>query len=80
MRIAGIICECNPLHRGHLYLMERARQDGADGVICVMSGCFTQRGDAAVFDPRTRAEMILTEGGADAVFELPFPYSAAGAE
>ena len=80
MRIAGIICECNPLHRGHLYLMERAKQDGADGVICVMSGCFTQRGDAAVFDPRTRAEMILTEGGADAVFELPFPYSAAGAE
>ncbi|MBR7098515.1 MAG: nucleotidyltransferase family protein [Clostridia bacterium] len=80
MRVAGIICECNPLHGGHLYLMEQARADGADAVVCVMSGCFTQRGEAAVFDPRTRAEMILAEGGADAVFEFPFPYSAAGAE
>ena len=80
MRSAGIICECNPLHGGHQYLIRQARAAGAEAVICVMSGCFTQRGDAAVFDPRTRAEMILTEGGADAVFELPFPYSAAGAE
>ena len=80
MRVAGIICECNPLHGGHLYLMEQARKSGADAVVCAMSGCFTQRGEAAVFDPRTRAEMILAEGGADAVFELPFPYSAAGAE
>lgn len=80
MRVAGIICECNPLHKGHLYLMEQARASGVDAVVCVMSGCFAQRGEAAVFDPRTRAEMILAEGGADAVFELPFPYSAAGAE
>ena len=80
MRIAGIICECNPLHGGHLYLMEQARRGGADAVVCVMSGCFTQRGEAAILEPRVRAKMILDEGGADAVFELPYPYSAAGAE
>ena len=80
MRIAGIICECNPLHGGHLYLMEEARRGGADAVVCVMSGCFTQRGEAAILEPRVRAKMILDEGGADAVFELPYPYSAAGAE
>lgn len=80
MKIAGIICECNPLHGGHLYLMREARRHGADGVVCVMSGCFTQRGEAAIAEPRLRAKMILAEGGADAVFELPFPYSAAGAE
>ncbi len=80
MRIAGIICECNPLHSGHLYLMEQARRSGVDGVVCVMSGCFTQRGEAAILEPRVRACTILGEGGADAVFELPFPYSAAGAE
>ena len=81
MRTVGIVCECNPLHGGHLYLMEQARTlRGADAVICVMSGCFTQRGEAAVFEPRLRARMLLCAGGADAVFELPFPYSAAGAE
>ena len=80
MRVAGIICECNPLHGGHLHLMQEARRQGADAVVCVMSGCFTQRGDAAIIEPRQRAKMILAEGGADAVFELPFPYSAAGAE
>ena len=80
MRIAGIICECNPLHSGHLHLMEEARRGGADAVVCVMSGCFTQRGEAAILEPRVRAKMILDEGGADAVFELPYPYSAAGAE
>lgn len=80
MRIAGIICECNPIHGGHLYLMREARRQGADAVVCVMSGCFTQRGEAAMIEPVQRAKMILAEGGADAVFELPYPYSAAGAD
>ncbi len=79
MRTIGIICECNPLHAGHLYLLERARADGADAVIAVMSGCFVQRGEPAVTDPFTRAE-ILVRSGFDAVFELPFPYSASGSE
>ncbi len=79
MRIAGIVCECNPFHKGHKYLIDKARKNGADAVICVMSGCFTQRGEAAILPPQTRAE-ILIHGGADAVFELPFPYSSAGAE
>ena len=79
MRTAGIICECNPMHDGHRYLIEQAKKSGVDTVICVMSGCFTQRGEPAMLDPRTRARILLL-GGADAVLELPFPYSAAGAE
>ena len=79
MRTAGIICECNPLHAGHLYLVECARRAGADAVIAVMSGCFVQRGEPAVADPFVRAE-ILARSGFDAVFELPFPYSASSAE
>ena len=79
MRISGIVCECNPPHAGHLYLMDRARADGADAVILVMSGCFTQRGEAAILSPRVRAQMLLS-GGADAVFELPFPHCAAHGE
>jgi len=79
MKTAGIICECNPLHAGHLHLMDAARRGGADAIVCVMSGCFVQRGEAAIADPYARAE-ILVRAGADAVVELPFPFSASSAE
>lgn len=79
MRSVGIICECNPFHGGHEYLIRQARQSGAEAVICVMSGYFVQRGEAAILDAHTRARALLL-GGADAVLELPFPFSAAGAE
>lgn len=79
MRTAGIICECNPLHAGHLYLLEKARKSGVEVVIAVMSGCFVQRGEAAVADPYARAE-ILVRAGFDAVVELPFPFATASAE
>ncbi len=79
MRAAGIVCECNPLHGGHRYLLGEARKAGNDVVIAVMSGCFVQRGEAAVADPFVRAEALLYNG-ADLVVELPFPYSSASAE
>ena len=79
MKTVGIICECNPFHGGHEYLMKKAREGGADAVVCVMSGNFVQRGEAAVLSPHARAE-ILVSSGADAVFELPFPYAASSAE
>lgn len=79
MKAAGIVCECNPLHEGHQYLISEAKKNGADAVVCVMSGYFVQRGEPAVADPYLRAEALLA-GGADAVVELPFPYSSASAE
>ncbi len=79
MRTAGVICECNPLHGGHEYLLRRARESGCDAVVAVMSGCFVQRGEAAITDPYLRAEALVC-AGADAVLELPFPHSAASAE
>ena len=79
MKTVGIICECNPYHGGHEYLMKCARESGADAIICVMSGNFVQRGEAAVLSPHARAE-ILVLSGADAVVELPFPYAASSAE
>ena len=77
MKRIGIICEYNPLHRGHAYHIAQARE-GADVVICVMSGNFTQRGEAAILPPVSRAEMAIA-AGADLVVELPFPYAAASA-
>ena len=81
MGVSGVICEFNPFHNGHAYLLSRMREEVGDGgcVICLMSGRFVQRGEAAIADPYLRGQMALA-GGADLVLELPFPWSAAGAE
>ncbi len=78
MKTAGIICECNPFHEGHARLIRAARDSGAR-VVALMSGCFVQRGEAAILSPHARAEILLSHG-VDLVLELPFPYAAAGAE
>ena len=40
--VIGIVCEFDPLHRGHARLLSHARALGADTVVCAMSGSFTQ--------------------------------------
>ena len=79
MRTAGIICEYNPFHTGHGRQIKILRDMGYECIVCVMSGNFTQRGELAIFDKYTRAESAVA-GGADIVFELPFPYSSFSAE
>ena len=58
MKSVGIVCECNPFHGGHKYLIDAARRSGAEVVLCVMSGYFVQRGEAAILDAHTRAKAI----------------------
>ena len=76
---AGIICELNPLHSGHAYLMARLRQQGADAIVCAMSGNFVQRGEPALVNKLSRGEMALA-CGADLVLELPTPWAMATAK
>ena len=80
-KVAGIVAEYNPFHRGHAHqIAETRRALGADcAVLCVMSGDFVQRGDAAVFDKFSRAEAAV-RGGADLVLELPLRWSLSSAE
>ncbi len=80
MKICAVICEYNPFHNGHAYQLARIRMmSGCDRVVCLMSGGFTQRGEAAVFDKYTRARHAVL-GGADAVLELPAAFASAPAE
>lgn len=79
MSVFGIICEFNPIHTGHQYLLRTARQRGADTVVCIMSGATTQRGEFAIADPYLRAKAAIL-AGADLVIELPFPWCSASAE
>lgn len=74
----GIICEYNPMHRGHEYMIGELRRAGVGTVVCLMSGSFVQRGDTAVTDKYDRAAAAV-RSGADLVLELPFPWSCASA-
>ena len=80
MKICAIICEYNPFHNGHMHqLREAKRVSGADAVLCIMSGNFVQRGEAAIMSKFTRAKHAVL-AGADAAIELPTIFATSNAE
>ncbi|MDO5038172.1 nucleotidyltransferase [Clostridium sp.] len=80
MNLTGIITEYNPFHLGHKYHLENAIKDtNSDGIVCVMSGDFMQRGTPAIIDKYTRAKIAVLNG-VDLVLELPLVYSLSSAE
>lgn len=78
MSVIGIVCEFNPFHKGHKYLIDSVKKQG-DTVVCVMSGNFVQRGEPSLFPKEIRAKTALLNG-ADIVLELPFVFATASAE
>lgn len=78
MSVIGIVCEFNPFHNGHKYLIDSVKKDG-DTVVCVMSGNFVQRAEPALFPKEYRVKSALM-CGADIVLELPFVYATGTAE
>lgn len=80
MKVLGIVAEYNPFHNGHLHHVRASRDlSGADCIVAVMSGNYTQRGEPAIVDKWARAEMALL-CGVDLVIELPVAYAMASAE
>ena len=81
MSVIGIVGEYNPFHYGHKYHIEQTKKLlGEDApVVCVMSGDFIQRGEAAVYSKFARAEAAV-KCGADLVLELPAPWALSSAE
>lgn len=81
MKTVGIIAEYNPFHRGHAWQLHAVRAKfGPDcAVVVALGGCFTQRGEPAVFTKYARAEAAL-RCGADLVLELPLPWASSSAE
>lgn len=78
--ILGIVSEYNPFHNGHLHHLNYSKEiTKSTFTVAVMSGNFTQRGDTALVDKWTRAEMAL-KSGVDLVVELPTLYSISSAE
>ena len=81
MKTVGIICEYNPLHRGHAKQIRRIREEfGPDtAIVCAMSGNFVQRGHPAIADTSLRARAAIL-CGADLVLELPVTAALSSAE
>lgn len=80
MKILGLIVEYNPFHHGHLYHLNKAKELlNPDLTIAVMSSHFVQRGEPAISDKWTRAQIAI-KNGVDLVIELPFVYSVQSAD
>ena len=78
--VLGIIAEYNPLHNGHIYHIQNAKEQAdADYTIAVITGNFTQRGNTSVINKWEKTKMTLA-GGVDLVIELPTLYSISSAE
>lgn len=77
MTVHGIIAEFNPLHKGHEYLIQQAKNKGP--VICVLSSNFVQRGEVAIAEKQLRATAAL-KAGCDLVLELPVNWSMSTAQ
>ncbi len=80
MGITGIICEYNPLHLGHKKQLDTIRALYPDeGIVCLMSGNYVQRGYPAILDKSLRAQAAINSG-ADLVLELPITATLSSAE
>jgi len=80
VKITAIVAEFNPLHKGHEYIIGKARKiTGASHVLIVQSGNFTQRAEPAIQNKHVRAENAV-RAGADAVVEIPAVYATGNAE
>ena len=80
MQAVGIVAEYNPFHNGHLYQINEAKRiSNADALLCLMSGNFVQRGEAAIFEKHQRAKHAIA-AGADIVLELPTVFATSNAE
>ena len=79
-KICAIICEYNPLHNGHAYLINKAKElTGCDFVMAIMSGNFTQRAEPAILNKYRRATLAL-DSNVDIVVQIPTAYACGSSE
>ncbi len=79
-KILGIIAEYNPFHNGHLYQIQKAKEESnADFIIALISSSFVQRGELSIYSSYERAKMAV-KNGISAVFEMPAYFSSSSAE
>ena len=76
----GIIAEFNPLHYGHIYLIDKAKEMYPnDEIIVVLGGNILQRGNLSIIEKYDKTKIAL-ESNVDLVVELPYPFATQSAD
>lgn len=76
----GIICEYNPFHNGHLYHLNKIKEQFKnEEIILILGGNFLQRGNPSIIDKYTKTEIALQQG-INLIVELPFPFATQGSD
>ena len=80
MKTCAIIAEYNPLHKGHIYHITKAKEESnCDCLVVILSSFFSQRGLPSLLSRRDKAKLAI-EYGVDLVLELPCIYAAQSAD
>ncbi len=76
----GIIAEYNPFHNGHRYHIDKIKEMfNNPTIVLIMSGNFTQRGDASIINKWDKTNIAL-DNDIDLVVELPFEFACQSAD
>lgn len=80
MDAVGIVCEYNPLHKGHIHHIEEAKKlFPGRTLILVLNGYFLERGEISVLSKENKTKLALIYG-VDLVVELPFIFGTQSAD
>lgn len=80
MKIIGIIGEYNPIHLGHIYQIQKTKEQYPDSlIILITNSCFTQRGDVSILNKWNKTKICL-ENNIDLIVELPFAFATQSAD
>jgi len=80
MEAVGIICEYNPLHKGHIYHIKETKKLFPNSIIIlVVNGYFLERGEISILSKENKTKLSLIYG-IDLVVELPFIYGSQSAD
>ena len=76
----GIVAEFNPLHYGHIYLINKAKElFPNEEIIVVLAGNILQRGNLSIIEKYDKTKICL-DYNVDLVVELPFSYASESAD
>ena len=80
MDAVGIICEYNPLHKGHIYHIEETKKlFPGSPIILILNGYFLERGEISILSKENKTKLALIYG-VDLVVELPFIFGTQSAD
>lgn len=78
MKIAGIVAEYNPFHKGHVYQLKQVSLE-SKAIVVIVSSYFSQRGLPSLMTLEDKTRLAL-EHGANLVLELPVCYACQSAD